>query len=518
MATKRERTDLSLEQKYEIIQLLDNKVSQSEFARRYGVSQPTVSGIAKKSEDITRQYESNANPTRKRQRTGKATDIEAALAEWFNEARQRDIPLAGPLLCEKAEDLAKQLGVADFHASNGWFCRWKERHGIVFERMHGEKKDADQPAADHWVTNVLPGLREAYADEDIYNADETAFYYRALPEGSLTFKSDSVAGSKKSKFRVTVLVATNMTGTDKLPLMMIGKSKDPRCFRGLKGKKSLPVDYRNNSKAWMTSDIFVKWLEDINKKMKTQRRKILMLVDNCAAHPQRCLTMFSHVRVSFLPPNTTSVIQPIDQGIIRNLKVMYRKQVIQKIITEIDGRQVQASELSKKMTLLDAAHMISRAWKQVTPTTIQNCFRKAGFMNTSDTDNDEITETAPTDDDASDSPPPGMTVEQFATYVAIDSDLESHGHRSDEEICESVRGTEEQLDLADEEDADEHEPVQLPVTAREIRSILPTVRRFLEETNCPTFDAYYELEAQVEHGCRTLQRQCKMTEFVIWVP
>ena len=107
---------------------------------------------------------------------------------------------------------------------------------------------------------------------------------------------------------------------------------------------------------------------------------------------------------------------------------MYRKQVVQKIITEIDGRQVQAFELSKKLTLLDAAHMISRAWKQVTPTTIQNCFRKAGFMNTSDTDNNEITETAPTDDDASDSPPPGLTVEQFATYVAIDLDLESYGH------------------------------------------------------------------------------------------
>ena len=173
---------------------------------------------------------------------------------------------------------------------------------------------------------------------------------------------------------------------------------------------------------------------------------------------------------------------------------MYRKQVIQKIIAGIDGREVQASELPKKLILLDAAHMISRAWKQVTPATIQNCFRKAGFLTTSYTDNNENTETA----HASDSPPPGLTVEQFATYVAVDSDLVSHGHRTDEEICESVRGTEEQLDLADEEDDDEHEPVQLPMTAREIRSILPTVRRFLAETNCTTLDAYYELKAQVE--------------------
>ena len=143
---------------------------------------------------------------------------------------------------------------------------------------------------------------------------------------------------------------------------------------------------------------------------------------------------------------------------------MYRKQVIQKIIAEINSAKVQASELSKKLTLLDTAHMISRAWKPVTPATIQNCFRKAGFLTTSDTNN-ENTETAPTDDEASDSPPSGLTVEQFAMYIAVDSDLVSHGHRTDEEICESVRGTEEQLDLADEEDDDEHEPIQLPVTA-----------------------------------------------------
>ena len=172
--------------------------------------------------------------------------------------------------------------------------------------MHGEKKDADQPAADHLVANVLPGLREGYADEDIYNADETAFYYRALPEGSLTFKSDCVAGSKKSKDRVTVLVATNMTGTDKLPLIMIGKSKDPLCFRGLKGKKSLPVDYRNNSKVWMTSDVFVKWLEDINKKMKTApqnpdaRRQLCHPPTSMPHHVHTCprvlLTAKHHIR------------------------------------------------------------------------------------------------------------------------------------------------------------------------------------------------------------------------------
>ncbi|XP_065172535.1 uncharacterized protein [Atheta coriaria] len=63
-----------------------------------------------------------------------------------------------------------------------------------------------------------------------------------------------------SKDRVTVLVAANMSGTKKKKLLIIGKSQKPRCFSSV---KQLPVDYANNRKAWMTSDLFEKWLRFI---------------------------------------------------------------------------------------------------------------------------------------------------------------------------------------------------------------------------------------------------------------
>ena len=172
--------------------------------------------------------------------------------------------MSGPILAKKAKDLAKHLNYDDFNPSVGWLARWKQRNNIAFKRMHGEKKDADTGAAEHWIENTLPSLLESYDSENVYNADETGLYYRALPDGTLTFKSDTSGGSKKSKDRVTVLVACNMTGSDKRRLLVIGKSRDPRCFRG---KKGLPVSYNNSQNAWMTSDIFEKWLREFNRDM-----------------------------------------------------------------------------------------------------------------------------------------------------------------------------------------------------------------------------------------------------------
>ena len=59
-----------------------------------------------------------------------------------------------------------------------------------------------------------------------------------------------------------------MSGTDKLPLLVIGKSARPRCFKNV---KSLPAIYESNRKAWMTSDIFKNWLVQIDKKNSTSK-------------------------------------------------------------------------------------------------------------------------------------------------------------------------------------------------------------------------------------------------------
>lgn len=83
------------------------------------------------------------------------------------------------------------------------------------KRGHGEKKDTDTNAAEHGKKNMLPQFLLDYEPEDIYNADETILYYRAIPDGTLTFKKETISGLKKSKNLATASVTSNLVDPTK---------------------------------------------------------------------------------------------------------------------------------------------------------------------------------------------------------------------------------------------------------------------------------------------------------------
>lgn len=68
-----------------------------------------------------------------------------------------------------------------------------------------------------------------------------------------------LSGKKKEKFCITIGLACNADGTEKLEPIFIGKSSKPQCF-----KKYTPEQcgfyYHNNKKAWMTSSIFEEYV------------------------------------------------------------------------------------------------------------------------------------------------------------------------------------------------------------------------------------------------------------------
>ena len=156
--SKRKRTDLSLAERYDVVKQLDQKLLQIEISKKLGVSTSQISRINAKKEEIRSQYESNSNPERKRQRTGKASDVEVALKTWFNDARTRDIPLSGPVLEEKAKDLAQALNKTRLRA----YCRlvismentkshhlqttWREKRRRPLDNKHPTRTSIDLQA------------------------------------------------------------------------------------------------------------------------------------------------------------------------------------------------------------------------------------------------------------------------------------------------------------------------------------------------------------------------------------
>ncbi|KAI8516537.1 Pyruvate decarboxylase 2 [Branchiostoma belcheri] len=139
---------------------------------------------------------------------------------------------------------------------------------------------------------------------------------------------EAARGSKKAMDRISVLFACNMTGTDKLTPLVTGSSKNPRCFRG----QRVPLPWYANKKAWVTGEIFREWMRKVDREMG---KKICLLLDNYTAHPHD--VNLQNIRLIFLPANTTSIRQPLDQGIIRNFKALYRSQLMQRILNDLDN-------------------------------------------------------------------------------------------------------------------------------------------------------------------------------------
>ena len=472
------RKDLSLGEKVAVIKELESKTSQRVVAEKYNVSQSAILQIWRAREKITDDHHNNINPSRKRFRESSQKDVEDVLLRWFKQAKTRGMPISGPMLQQKAKDLAQSMGIS-FDPSLSWVQRWREHQGIVFKRQHGEKQDHDSAAAEHWVSNVWPDIQSKYDACDIYNCDETGLYFRALPEGTMCFKSEKLSGSKKAKQRLTVLLTTNMDGSDKRMPLVIGKSMKPRCFRGV---WSMPVKYTANKNAWMTAAIFQDWINELEKMMGKKGRKVCLLLDNCSAHNIE-KDHLKHVEVVFLLANTTSSVQPLDQGIIKNFKHHYRRRMLQKILVTIDTEDALAIDVSRAINVLDAVNFMSVAWEDVTSETIRNCF----FRGLTPAVSDE-----PFMGFSLEEIPPALTQEAYAEFIGIDDNVQVSGEQTDKELCSEVRAQASDVEIIDTE-INEPPP---PPSNKEVLNAFAVIRRQLtsQETDMGKF---FVLEREV---------------------
>ncbi|XP_037568125.1 tigger transposable element-derived protein 6-like [Dermacentor silvarum] len=321
---KRKRKTITIEQKSAMLKAVESGVKKKKVGEDFGVSLSTLSTILSKREAITGAVARGVKGDRMKLRAPAFEAVEKAVFNWFLEIRASGTPVSGALLQQKARSFACIMGHDDFVASDGWL--------------------------------------------DLFNADETALFYQMLPQKTLALKGDRCQGGKQSKVRVTVLLCANMDGSEKVPALVIGKSASPRCF---KGKRKLQVSYVSNRKAWMTREIFAQWLREWDERLGKQNRKICLVLDNCAAH--HTTVVLKNIELCFLPPNTTAVVQPLDQGVIMNFKSGYRKRVIDRILLNMSMKRETTIDLYMAIEMLQAA------WMAVTASTIANCFRHASF-------------------------------------------------------------------------------------------------------------------------------------------
>lgn len=333
------------------------------------------------------------------------TSVEEALLKWYAQQRSCGVPVRAVELKSAAIKLANHMNTP-FKASDGWLWRFRKRHGIMNKRIYGEASSAPTEEIEPFRQNLIERINnEMLLQSQIYNADETGLYWRSVPENTQASKytyEKSTPGRKISKDRISALLCANADGSHRLTPVIVGKSRNPRVLKGI--MNHLPVLYYNSKKAWFTSDILQDWFKKkfvpAVKKFQGEELgippeyvKCLLLLDNAPAHPSENILCSEDgkFRCMFLPKNT-SLIQPMDQGIILATKRIYRKKFLEEVMVilmdkdnEEDTRGQRTLQNLKSYSLKSAIFNFAAAWKEVKMQTLEN-----GWKNLLDDEDAEL--------------------------------------------------------------------------------------------------------------------------------
>jgi hypothetical protein len=165
--------------------------------------------------------------------------------------------------------------------------------------------------------------------------------------------------------------------------------------------------------------------------MRKQQRQILLLLDNAPSHAVQTIDL-TNISVMFLPANTTSLIQPMDAGIIAAFKKRYRSF---QLGMALDREKNSLSDIYK-VDIVQAMIWCRDSWKMITATSIKNSWCHTGLLDAVDANS--------SDDDLEENDSEKCLekiIEQLTDraldlneYLGQDNDFEVHQQFTDEDI------------------------------------------------------------------------------------
>lgn len=396
--SRRSRRCISVEDKLKVLQDLKFGKSYTDIVEQYGISKSQLYEIKKHEVTLKELTSTNGCPKQSKIVKNKAKHpaIDNAVFEWFCSMRalkgnRKPLPISRAIIKYRSVLEAKRLGIANFSASDGWFYRWRWRYNISKRvTLHGEAAEIDLQAAEQEVEKLRIKLAD-YCPDNVFNMDEAGLFFRSIPNRSYLVpdKGDVRQArrgckSMKAKDRITVIACVNATGSCKLPPVIIGSAKKPRCFT--RNPPCLP--YYNQKNAWNDTVIYNKWWNEILLPTVRKHTKdpVALVLDGFSGHDDLCSDPVGQVKVFKFPPNLTSIYQPLDQGLIAALKAGYKCRVLARLVEtaeKYDELQKLGSQLPAGVAGLqygfpphvgDAMMLLKDSWECISSSTVAACW------------------------------------------------------------------------------------------------------------------------------------------------
>ena len=388
---KKERKAIDLNTKMMVIRQREGGKKVNVIAHDLKLSHSTVSTILKDKERIREAVKGSApmqSTIITKQRTGPVHEMEKLLYIWMEDQIQKRRPLSLFTMQTKARSLFQTLKECvgedycqEFVASTGWFRRFKKRFQFNNVRVTGEAMSSDEEGAHKFVDSLDELITdEGYLAEQIFNVDETGLYWKRMPE--CTYIQEEAKSMPGFKDRLTLLLGGNIAGFKLKPFLIY--HSENLCVLKDVNEHTLPVYFHSNRKAWMTQALFEDWF--INCFIPEVREyclkkaipfKILLLLDNAPGHPPHLADFHPDVKVVFMPSNTTSILQPMDQGSVTTFKAIYLRTIFSQAVDAIDAdSELSLLDFWKQYDILKGIKNLAAAWEAVTENCMNGIWKK----------------------------------------------------------------------------------------------------------------------------------------------
>ncbi|GLV39303.1 hypothetical protein CBL_13837 [Carabus blaptoides fortunei] len=220
--------------------------------------------------------------------------MEKLLMVWMTDKQRTGDTVTVAIICEKARAIyvdllqwatgtsTNEVSGESFKASRGW---------------HGKAGSADLRAAEDYLKTFVKIIAaEGHIPQQVFTCDETGLFWKKMPRRTyITAEENRMPGHKPMKDRLTIALCANASGDCKIKPLL---------------ENNLPL-------------------------------QALLVQDKAPAHPPHLihdiLDQFQFIKVLYLPPNTTSILQPMDQqSVTKRILISAWKRLWPKVVSEID--------------------------------------------------------------------------------------------------------------------------------------------------------------------------------------
>ena len=397
---------LSIEQRYNICLMAERhpKWTQLELAQwAYETfqlsnipSQGTISRLlAKKLTYMNaKEHEKDANRLRKPNNVL----LRRILQEWISQSVWNGIPITSPIIQDTAQAIWYRIP-ADQREGNGFFSsKWISN---FLSRINFNISDLDQAIPKTpkvWTFEERDQLKQLFSNvrpRDLFTLDETFLAYN-LP---LDYAQYEMSHIQRRIEVATVMLCSNLDGSEKLKPLVVGKYNSYRSFRnyfpydpsnpvqlsqlGGKMANKFEISYHSNRKSWLTSNLFHNWLARWDKRLVADNRKVYIVLDDSCSH--RIINL--HLKnITLIYTSSNSKFLPFNWGVLDEFKTRYRIQQyqalieLQRKIENILGRKYYISFEQSQLTMSNAFKFIKRAWDSIPANTIKANWKSSGLI------------------------------------------------------------------------------------------------------------------------------------------